>query len=679
LGLVYVIICCVELDRTYDSNTEDIEMIGQENTREFFEPLCDASAKVFAKLDLEPEDVLHVSLPEKKFVLWVTSNKPTRFASYDARHYFFGRFPERQNVVINEDNGALGYAVPATDFTVLLVYTLWPSGQMQFEDEAATVTFKYLLARFMSQSFKARARAKYRAEKIVPQFEHLDNANLPLSPYQTVALYGCLRQESAALFMEQGTGKTPVVIARICNEASGPNYSSSRMYRALIVCPKNVRLNWRNEFGRFSTVAGRVAVLRGGKFNRVRTLVEAFKKNGDDARWVAVICSYEAMTCAWDVLSAVQWDLCVLDESHYIKASYTRRWRQAQKLREICAQRMCLTGTPTTNMLFDLYTQLEFLGEGLSGFASFKSFRYYYGRWAKARYGEILTGYTNVPLLQERLARLAFIIQKKEALPDLPDKLYDIVEVAMTPVQRNLYIKLATRLAVEIRDKLREPNTLSVSNVLTKLLRLAQITSGFVRWDDRWDDETLKPGATETLIPNPKLDALMALLKDRLREEKVIVWCCFVHDIKLIVETLVLEGVKCVTLYGATDDEQRAANVKAFNEDPDTRVLIGNPVAGGIGVNLLGYNVETGEGPGCQHVVYYSQNWSMTARAQSEDRTHRRGTREPVHYTDLVVPGTIDEEIRARVLQKRISAYQLQDIHDILNRLLEVFPEGDEE
>jgi SNF2 family DNA or RNA helicase len=54
-------------------------------------------------------------------------------------------------------------------------------------------------------------------------------------------------------------------------------------------------------------------------------------------------------------------------------------------------------------------------------------------------------------------------------------------------------------------------------------------------------------------------------------------------------------------------------------------------------------------------VVYYSNDYDLEKRAQSEDRAHRAGqTAERVLYVDLVVPGTVDEKI-LRALREKIT------------------------
>jgi SNF2 family DNA or RNA helicase len=419
--------------------------------------------------------------------------------------------------------------------------------------------------------------------------------------------------------------------------------------------------------------------------NRVRSILEGIASCREPERWLTVVTSYDGMQNTWEVIGNVKWDLAVLDESHYIKRASTKRSASCMKLREIARQRMCLTGTPVTNVMFDLFTQLEFLGEGLSGFNNLEQFRSFYGKFVDTSQGKVLVDYANLPLMKERLARLAFIIRKEEALPELPDKLYDVHEVSMTPEQAEFYVKLRDQLVSEIEDELSRDDKngrhVTVNNILVKLLRLAQVTSGFVGLDRELSDDglTLQPRRVDRFDPNPKLEALVELLKDKGLGDKTIVWACFTQDVKSIRARLEHEGINCVTFMGSTSEADRDAAVSAFNRDPSCNVFIGNPTAGGTGLNLLGYDVDAPpeqQTTNCNHVIYYSQNWSMTARAQSEDRAHRRGTRGNVRVTDLAVPGTIDEEIRVRVTRKMISAYMIQDVRGILDRLVAAMPQS---
>ena len=303
---------------------------------------------------------------------------------------------------------------------------------------------------------------------------------------------------------------------------------------------------------------------------------------------------------------------------------------------------------------------------------------------------EVMTGLQNLPFMKERLARYTFFVRQADVQPDLPDRVYDIVEVDISSYQTNIYTQMRDQLAIEASSALDAAEfgsnrNLVVNNVLTKMLKLAQITSGFIKYPQVLDEmtgEVFSEEAIDRFDPDHKLESLIHMLKRKDPNDKTIVWSCWVPNIRTIRARLEIEGIDAVSFYGATKDADRVIAEERFNCDPNCRVFIGNPLAGGTGLNLLGYPPEghevyakTGKTPddwqtNANHVIYYSQNWSPTARSQSEKRAHRRGTREPVRITDLVVPGTIDQEIREVVAVKQISAMEVSDLRKILNSVL---------
>ena len=644
-------------------------------------PLCPQTEKFFRPLNIEATDRIKLSMSSDtrhfraKFFSfkrhWQTKEVQKCAPGYTAAVRFPQRIPERRNVGPDE------WQFGASDLTALLLSYHWRNEQISFFDEVTRSSYFYLLANFIRQTQTVKTREE------IQTFRFLDSPEFPLAAYQKKALRASMTSEGFGLFMEQGTGKTAVVIARICNEALR---KKEGMYRCLIICPKNVRTNWEAEFEKFATVAGRVTVVRGDKLNRYKCIVEAMRVPPPDSecKFTAVVISYDSVERTFDPLKMIEWDLCVLDESHYIKNSNTKRWRAIRKLRERCKQRMCLTGTPITNTMLDLYTQFEFMGDLWSGFSSYNSFRAFYGKFAKVAPTQNQAGYKkligldNIPMIQERLARQAYLVKKSVALPDLPRKTYDICEVQMSAEQAEVYQKVCRELAVELEDELNsaENPTLIVNNLLTKMLRLAQITSGFVGISEIRDDDgnVLQDAIINRFDPNPKVESLVEILKSKEPHQKTIIWACWVQDIKTIVARLRLEGIDAVTYYGATNDFDRATAVTRFNCDPQCRVFIGNAAAGGTGINLLGYDYSknlNGVKPEtyCDHVIYFSQNWSPTARSQSEDRAHRRGTAGHVQYTDLMVPLTIDHEIREAVVCKRRNALAIQDVRQIVQRI----------
>jgi SNF2 family DNA or RNA helicase len=575
----------------------------------------------------------------------------------------------------------------------MLIHKLWPRDQVIFRGQDVLTVYQYLLLTSRAQEENIRRVAEYRANKsIIGEATLHDNTDkdLRLSPYQKVGALCALNSEAFFLHMQQGTGKTPTAISVMCNDAirqrRKPNYT--RMYRALVVAPKNVRTNWVTEIEKFAIIPGKTTVLRGGQIERTRQLIGALAPSNGE-QYTAVIISYETMTRMLEQLKLIEWDLGILDEQHYCAAPTTKRTVASLNLRDVCNRRLGLTGTPLRNSTLDLFAQFEFLGKGWSGFSTWKNFKQFYGVFEETQNGSRVIGTQNLPMIRERLARTAFSISLKEAMPDLPDTTTDIVEVEMSDEQANAYKQLAETLAFEIENELSNNGnrTMVVQNSLVKLLRLAQITSGFITFDAILDDctgEIVEPKLLQFFKANPKLETLVKLLKGgvdsngdetfapKTSNDKTIVWACWTCDINAIKDRLDLEGIKSVVYTGKTNEVDRAAAIAAFNEDRETTVFIGNAGAGGTGVNLLGYPPGAPDGyeTNANHVIYYSQDWSQVKRSQSAARCHRRGTREPVRVTDLCVPGTIDEEIRARVMSKAKAGLELSDIRKILKTVL---------
>jgi len=617
------------------------------------------------------------------------------YPSHEASVTWFRRIPERRQI------GYGNWELAGTDFTALVIHHVWPHHKLVFKSEEAILLYSFLLKRFLGQSKTAAMAAEWHLNKKAPEMpsDFIEHPELPLTNYQKIALLASLNNLAYSLFMEQGTGKTPIVINRICLEGARKRAgklpgTEKGMYRALVLVPQQVRINWEREFARFATVPGKTSILRGGKINRVRALIDGIRSE-DDCAWSACILSIDSVDSIWEALSKIKWDLVIIDESHKIKNSRTDRFKSVIKIDDMRARaKMVLTGTPVTNVVFDLWSQWEWLGRGLSGFSTFENFRAYHGKWAASKEGngvQKLVGFKNVPLIQERLARLAFLILKKDANLDLPDKVYDLYEVNMDAMQANFYKKMATKLVIEIDDMLSvaeaEGKQVTVDHILTKLIRLAQICSGFIKTDDAVDLEletTTKGSIFQISEKNPKIEALLNILHEDWKNDpnsKIIIWATFIEDIRAISQRLADEGIKHVGYHSVIHPDYRVSDsAKAedvINRDKDCRVLVANPASAGIGQNFLGYDVTKPDeyDTYVNHEIYFSCNWSAVDRIQSEDRAHRRGTRTNVRITDLMIPGTIDQEIRMRVNDKRMMAMTIQDIKNILSNVVRGYQE----
>lgn len=644
-------------------------------------PLTQATAKLLAPVNVHPFERLYVDL-DKDGTRYVCGFHKVhlgveRCGIYDAVSVmeFIARMPERRQSPKPYD---YVWTFGGTDICSAIL-DAWPQEQIEFTPEAKALR-DYWRATVAMQNLNADDYAKWKFAKIVPEhsLELHANSELALNPYQIVAAHCAVRSEGFAFFMEPGTGKTPTSVAVMCNVAKRIITEAQRPMRVIIVAPKNVRMNWEKEIARFQTRDCLVKVLRGLELNRRKQLLELVCER--DKESLIVICSYDVVSRSWDTIGSVEWDLAIADESHFFKDSKTNRCEYMHALRDKARKRLILTGTEITNSLIDLWAQLEFLGKGYSGFMGVKTFKDFYGVYIKDEDGnDKLIGSQNVPFLQERLARLSFKITTEQALPFLPPKSYTVTEIELTPRQKDIYKQLRDKLAVEIEADIKDatergmPKQLIVANGFAKMLRLAEITSGYVKWSETLDDlgNVARPASIELFDVNPKLEQLIMDLKERKEWEKTIIWCCFTANIRQIAERLQQEQMPFVEYYGKTKDKDREQSEYLFNHDEKYRILLGNPAAGGIGLNLWGH--QAGAGPHKTHCTleaFYSQGWLPTVRWQAECRALRRGTEMPVEMRDYCVIGSVDEQIRISAVEKKINAANISDLQDVLQAVL---------
>ncbi len=180
-----------------------------------------------------------------------------------------------------------------------------------------------------------------------------------------------------------------------------------------------------------------------------------------------------------------------------------------------------------------------------------------------------------------------------------------------------------------------EEGSVTTDTILTQLLRLQQVCSGHVKMDD---------GVMKT-FNSAKLPELMSVLEEV--DGKVIIWANFTHDIKTIEQEIskVYGAETVATYYGETESDDRQSIVNRF-QDPDNplKYFIGQPRTGGYGLTLT--EAKT--------VVYYSNNFDLEIRLQSEDRAHRIGQTSKVTYIDIVADKTVDERI-LKALRNKIN------------------------
>ena len=454
--------------------------------------------------------------------------------------------------------------------------------------------------------------------------------------HQLQALEKSWAQDTYALFMEMGTGKSKVLVDNIAML-----YDRGAVRGALIIAPKGVYKNWNDiefpthmpEHVEYTKVLWEPNITK-KKQHELDTLFV------DDDKLKVLIMNVEAFSTSKGLDFAhsflnifVGRALIGIDESTTIKNPTAKRTKNILKIADLAKYRRILTGSPVTKSPLDLYSQCEFLDPYHLGHQSYYSFRARYANMIDRNFGgrrvQIVGSYRRLPELTEKLEKFSYRVLKEDCL-DLPPKVFTKRIIELTDEQKKVYAQMKREAVAELEGKV-----MSTMNVMTQLMRLHQVTCGHFKADDD----------TITEIKNNRIDSLLQLLEET--EGKVIIWANYRADIKNIVAALkkAYGEASTVEYHGGVDPTLRQDNIAQFQQkNSPTRYFVGNAQTGGYGITLTAANT----------VVYYSNSYDLEKRLQSEDRAHRIGQTGSVTYVDLMAENTIDERI-VKALRKKIN------------------------
>lgn len=486
---------------------------------------------------------------------------------------------------------------------------------------------------------------------------------IPPWKHQLAGIEACRTHPNFAFFWEMGTGKTSTVV-NVCREKY---YSEKRVLKTLILCPLIVVRNWQKEWAMHSTLpAGKVIAPVGTGKQKVATLESIATEN------VVCITNYESLENdrIQELLKAWAPEILVCDESQRLKnAQSVRAKRVAELLNEKATVgtvpvryerkvRHCylLSGTPILNTAMDIFFPYRILDSGETfgrNFFQFRS-RFFFdansGMPKNIHFPKWIPRPTTHRELKEKIYNCASRVLKKDCL-DLPAIVRKTIEVELSDEQRRLYNQMKKDFITWIQAPHGEPQAIVAQMAITKLLRLQQIVSGFVKADDSKE---------YSIKSNPRIKVLEGLLEELTPQNKVIVWATFHHNYAAIAKACERLKVKYVELHGGIGHAEKNANIEAFQKNPETRVIIANQRSAGLGVNLVESPEIVGKGSS-SYSIFYSKGFSLDDDKQAESRNHRGGAEvyESVTRIDLVAPGTIDELITQALSDKQTISNQV--------------------
>ena len=495
----------------------------------------------------------------------------------------------------------------------------------------------------IDNGFEVDENVKPILEKLVHKYEsnlvestasnadiEVDGLNLNLYPFQKAGVAYAIKNKRVFIADEMGLGKTVQAIATI---------HKLNAYPAIIVCPASLKYNWEKEWNTWVS----------------NKTISVWNGTGDPAD--IVIINYDMLKKRIDDLKSINAKSVVFDESHYLKNSKAQRTKLSKELSNKIEYRFLLTGTPIVNRPVELISQLGILGR-LQEFGGFWKFAENYCAMTHNGYGYDLTGSSNLDELNERLRGLCFIRrEKKEVLKELPEKIKVTIPVNIS--NRKDYDNYEQDFIDWIRRRRNEATTnkkimeqfkdtnLTPEQIESRAKWIAQLNSE--RAEHLFRIETLKQKAALG-----KMDEAIEWIENFIESgEKLVIFGTH----KNIIE-LVSKKFNCKSITGETSLKERQAIVEDFQNNPDTKLIVLNIKAGGVGLTLTA----------ASNVLFLEFPWTPGDLEQAIDRCHRIGQQNSVTAWFFVGKDTIDEEIIEMIGIKQGVVSQVTNTNKITER-----------
>ena len=343
----------------------------------------------------------------------------------------------------------------------------------------------------------------------------------------------------------------------------------------------------------------------------VKWLVEYYEKNG--LRW--------------------PYDMVVIDELSSFKNHRSQRFKWLRKVRPFVKRWVGLTGTPTSNGLMELWSEVGILdgGQRLGRFI---------GRYREAFFKPAamnpVTGvvfkYVPRPGAEEQIyQRISDITISMKGLDylDLPECIFVTHEVEMSPAERRLYDQLRTDLIIPTED-----GDIDAANAASLCNKLLQMSNGAV-----YDENN-----EARFIHSRKLEMLEDLIESA-NGQPVLVSYWFRHDRTRIKDHLKNAGYDD----SQVRDLKSSEDIKDWNDGKIPVALI-HPASAGHGLNIQS---------GGHIMIWFGLTWSLELYQQANARLWRQGQRKTVTIHHIVTKDTVDADVLAALASKDVTQEKL--------------------
>ncbi|UCS94868.1 ATP-dependent helicase [Echinicola marina] len=430
-----------------------------------------------------------------------------------------------------------------------------------------------------------------------------------LRPYQKAG-YDWLRflneyNFGGCLADDMGLGKTVQTLALLAHEKQRTEGATS-----LLVMPTSLIYNWELEAKKF-TPDLRILVYTGS---------QRIKDSSRFSKYDLVLTSYGITRLDVDILKDFFFNYIILDESQAIKNPGSIISKAVNQL--VCRHRLILTGTPVENGTMDLWSQMNFVNQGLLGTQGVFKKQFLQPIEKKNDMDKAAKLHAMIkPFVLRRL--------KTQVATDLPEKVINVKYSNMTSEQERAYEEVKAYYREKIVQEMSIPGMKRQAFTLLRgLTQLRQIANHPRLTDPAYTGDS------------GKMEDIIHMLDSTAREgHKVLVFSQFVKHLAIVKEYLEANQIPYAYLDGTTKDRQ--AQVNAFQENDRVKIFLISLKAGGVGLNLTK----------AEYVFLLDPWWNPAVEAQAIDRAHRIGQENKVIIYKFITHNTVEEKIMA--LQER--------------------------
>lgn len=368
---------------------------------------------------------------------------------------------------------------------------------------------------------------------------------------------------------------------------------------------------------------------------RERFIVSELKRSDVDVYLI----NHDGVRIYEDILKRHEFEWLVIDESTKIKSPKSKVFFAHTSISWNAKRRNILSGTPNPNGFTDLWSQFYFVDRGLTLEPSLKDYLWEY-------FVPEVVGYVNTPggrkqavkyrlrsseqrdNLIKRVRSVGIYLEQRDCI-DLPERTNMRRVVYMTPEQEASYDRMSIELVAELKnEKSGKSVQADAVNVLAKIMKLRQITSGFLVGKE---DEVVH------LDNNPKMGDLDEFIEE-LGNKKLVIAAQFREEIRRIVERY--REFNAEAIYGDVPVEERARIIRDFQNSDRCRVIVLQPQAAAHGITLTA----------ASHLVFTSLDYNFEYYYQTAKRIERLGQKQPIFIIHSLAryrdgSTTIDEDL----------------------------------